>query len=93
MDPLTCGHVLFQDILVDVHAIDLDDITLRWTSLVWRIYDFLLLTSAYAHGVSGLCQMLKDFKSKDSSTWALFAFWLALSLIGAVAIIGGVRTP
>ena len=95
--PLAWGHVLIQDILVGVHAIDLDYVALRWASLGWRVYDFLLLTFAFAHGVNGLRQVLNDYISRDStrrkSTWALFAFWLALSLIGAVAIIGGVRTP
>lgn len=95
--PLAWGHVLIQDILVGVHAIDLDYVALRWASLGWRVYDFLLLSFAFAHGVNGLRQVLNDYISKDStrrkSTWALFAFWMVLSLIGAVAIIGGVRAP
>ena len=93
--PLAWGHVLIQDILVGVHAIDLDYVALRWASLGWRIYDFLLLTFAFAHGVNGLRQVLNDYISRDStrrkSTWVLFGFWLVLSLIGAIAIIGGVR--
>jgi succinate dehydrogenase / fumarate reductase membrane anchor subunit len=95
--PLAWVHVLIQDILVGVHAIDLDYVALRWASLGWRVYDFLLLSFAFAHGVNGLRQVLNDYISKDStrrkSTWALFAFWMVLSLIGAVAIIGGVRAP
>lgn len=95
--PLAWGHVLIQDILVGVHAIDLDYVALRWASLGWRVYDFLLLSFAFAHGVNGLREVLNDYISKDStrrkSTWALFAFWMVLSLIGAVAIIGGVRAP
>ncbi len=95
--PLAWGHVLIQDILIGVHAIDLDYVALRWASLGWRVYDFLLLSFAFAHGVNGLRQVLNDYISRDStrkkSTWMLFGFWLVLSLIGAVAIIGGVRTP
>jgi succinate dehydrogenase / fumarate reductase membrane anchor subunit len=74
--PLAWGHVLIQDILVGVHAIDLDYVALRWASLGWRIYDFLLLTFAFAHGVNGLRQVLNDYISRDStrrkSTWVLF---------------------
>jgi succinate dehydrogenase / fumarate reductase membrane anchor subunit len=95
--PLAWGHVLIQDVLVGVHSIDLDYVALRWASLGWRIYDFLLLSFAFAHGVNGLRQVLNDYISRDSirkkSTWMLFGFWLVLSLIGAIAIIGGVRAP
>jgi succinate dehydrogenase / fumarate reductase membrane anchor subunit len=95
--PLAWGHVLIQDILVGVHSIDLDYVALRWASLGWRVYDFLLLAFAFAHGVNGLRQVINDYIHQDSVhrnfTWFLFAFWLILSLIGAVAIIGGVRVP
>jgi len=95
--PLAWGHVLIQDILIGVHAIDLDYVALRWASLGWRVYDFLLLSFAFAHGVNGLRQVLNDYISRDSTrkktSWILFGFWLVLSLIGAVAIIGGVRNP
>ena len=44
--PLAWGHVLIQDVLVGVHQIDLDYVALRWATLGWRIYDFLLLAFA-----------------------------------------------
>ena len=95
--PLAWGHVLIQDILVGVHSIDLDYVAMRWASLGWRVYDFLLLAFAFAHGVNGLRQVLNDYIRQDSTrrrvTWLLFVLWLVLSLIGAVAIVGGVRAP
>lgn len=95
--PLAWGHVLIQDVLVGVHSIDLDYVALRWATLGWRVYDFLLLAFAFAHGMNGLRQVLLDFvkdqKSMQRIAWLLFAFWLVLSLIGATAIIGGVRQP
>jgi succinate dehydrogenase / fumarate reductase membrane anchor subunit len=95
--PLAWGHVLIQDILVGVHAIDLDYVAMRWASLGWRVYDFLLLSFAFAHGVNGLRQVLNDYIRQDTTrrrvSWLLFIFWLILSLIGAAAIIGGVRAP
>jgi len=95
--PLAWGHVLIQDVLVGVHSIDLDYVALRWASLGWRVYDFLLLTFAFAHGVNGLRRVLNDYIRQDSTrkavTWLLFALWLILSLIGAMAIVGGVRSP
>jgi succinate dehydrogenase / fumarate reductase membrane anchor subunit len=83
--------------LVGVHSIDLDYVALRWASLGWRVYDFLLLAFAFAHGVNGLRQVVNDYIRKDSTrrtvTWFLFGMWLILSLIGAMAIVGGVRIP
>ena len=95
--PLAWGHVLIQDILVGVHSIDLDYVAMRWASLGWRVYDFLLLAFAFAHGVNGLRQVLNDYIRQDRTrrrvTWLLLVLWLVLSLIGAVAIVGGVRPP
>lgn len=93
--PLAWGHVLIQDIIVGVHAIDLDYVAYRWASLGWRIYDVLLLGFAFAHGVNGLRQVLLDYvhtpKARNRLSWGLFIFWLIVTLIGAAAIIGGVR--
>jgi len=93
--PLAWGHVLIQDVLVGGHGISLDYVALRWSMIGWRIYDFLLLAFAFAHGVNGLRQVLFDYvqsaKSRQVVAWGLFAFWLLISLVGAVAIIGGVK--
>lgn len=95
--PLAWGHVLIQDVLVGVHRIDLDYVAMRWASLGWRAYDFLLLAFAFAHGVNGLRQVVHDFIQNEDFmrivTWGLFVFWLVISAIGAIAIIGGVRQP
>ena len=95
--PLAWGHVLIQDVLVGVHQIDLDYVAIRWAILGWRVYDFLLLAFAFAHGVNGLRQVINDFVKSErlmrTITWGLSAFWFLFSLIGASAIIGGVRQP
>jgi len=93
--PLAWGHVLIQDVLVGVHSINLDYVAIRWASLGWRVYDFLLLAFAFAHGVNGLRQVITDYIPSDELmkkiSWALLVFWLILSTIGAFAIVGGVR--
>lgn len=95
--PLAWGHVLIQDVLVGVHRIDLDYVAMRWASLGWRIYDFLLLAFAFAHGINGLRQVLHDYIKDENHmrriSWLLFFFWGLFSVIGATAIIGGVRQP
>jgi len=93
--PLAWGHVAIQDVLVGVHSIDIDYVAMRWASLGWRVYDFSLLSFAFAHGVNGLRQVLNDYVPGEQSRrrigWALLGFWALLSLIGAIAVVGGVR--
>lgn len=93
--PLVWIHVLIQDVLVGVHQIDLSYVAERWAFVGWRVYDFALLSFAFAHGVNGLRQVLRDFIKSESSmrtvSWGLLVFWLVISAIGAIAIIGGVR--
>ena len=88
--PLVWIHVLIQDVLVGVHAIDLDYVVKRWGMIGWQIYDILLLAFAFAHGVNGLRQVLNDFihspKAQRNTAWLLLALWLIISVIGAVAI-------
>jgi succinate dehydrogenase / fumarate reductase membrane anchor subunit len=95
--PLAWGHLIWQDVIVGVHSIDLDYVALRWAGWGWRTYDFLLLAFAFAHGVNGLRQILMDFVHNDNWrtfwNWALLLMWLVISLIGAAAIIGGVKVP
>ena len=62
-----------------------------------RLTVALLLAFAFAHGVNGLRQVLNDYIRQDKTrtrvSWLLFVLWLVLSLIGAAAIVGGVRMP
>lgn len=89
--PLVWIHVLIQDVLVGVHAIDFDYVVLRWSMIGWQIYDILLLAFAFAHGMNGLRQVANDFihdqKAQKTVAWVIFILWLLISIIGAVAII------
>ena len=93
--PLAWIHIALQDVIVGVHAIDLNYVQFRWSFIGWRIYDFALLSFAFAHGVNGLRQVLDDYVRGEQNrrwlSWFLLLFWLVISLIGAIAIIGGVR--
>lgn len=95
--PLAWIHVAINDVIVGVHAIDLNYVQMRWAFIGWRIYDFALLAFAFAHGVNGLRQVLNDYVRGEANrrrlAWLLFVFWLVLSIIGAAAIVGGVRMP
>ncbi len=93
--PLVWIHVAIQDVIVGVHAIDIDYVALRWANIGWQIYDILLLSFAFAHGMNGLRQVALDFfhtdKSRSVVSWLIFFAWLAISVIGAFAIIAGAR--
>ncbi len=93
--PLVWIHVLIQDVLVGVHAIDLDYVALRWATLGWRAYDVALLAFTFAHGMNGLRNVLNDYvrgqRTRRALDIALLAAWFVISAIGAVAIVGGVR--
>jgi len=93
--PLAWIHVLIQDVLVGGHGIDLNYVARRWSYTGWRIYDFFLLSFAFAHGMNGLRQVLVDYiqseKYRRWVAWILLAAWLVITAIGGIAIIGGVR--
>jgi succinate dehydrogenase / fumarate reductase membrane anchor subunit len=95
--PLVWVHVLIQDVLVGVHAIDLDYVAMRWATLGWRLYDVALLAFTFAHGMNGLRTVLHDYIHRPSHhrhiDALLLAAWLLISAIGAAAIVGGVRAP
>ena len=95
--PLVWGHVLLQDIIVGVHQIDLDYVALRWASIGWRIYDTALLAFAFAHGVNGIRQVGQDFihspRGRKILNWGLIVFWVTITAIGGIALIGGVARP
>jgi succinate dehydrogenase hydrophobic anchor subunit len=93
--PLAWGHVLLQDALVGVHAINLDYVALRWASLGWRVYDAALLLFAFGHGMNGLRGILNEYLRDSRWRGVANGLWLALAVvltvIGAVAVTGGVR--
>ncbi len=95
--PLAWIHVILQDVLVGVHRIDLNYVAMRWATLGWRVFDVLLLAFAFAHGMNGLRQVLNDYihteKVRRAVARLLLVSWLIITLIGAVAVIGGVRRP
>ena len=95
--PLVWVHVAIQDVLVGVHAIDLDYVALRWATVGWRIYDAALLAFAFAHGMNGLRNVLRDYihrpLARKTLDRVLFLVWAAITFLGAVSLVGGVRLP
>lgn len=91
--PMVWFHTIFNTLIIGPQNISLDLVSRRWATLGWQIYDILLLTFAFSHGVNGLRQVLFDFASSSTTRKVLnillLLFWIVLSVIGASAIIGG----
>ncbi len=89
--PLVWFHLVLQDVIVGVHDINAEYVALRWAKALWQGYDILLLGFAFAHGMNGLRQVLRDFVHKDQTMRAvnivLFIVWAALTFMGAYAVI------
>lgn len=92
--PLVWIHTILNTLVTGAESINLDYVAMRWAEVGWRIYDILLLAFAFSHGVNGLRQILFDFAESSATRRVLnvllLFFWLALAIVGATAIIGGV---
>lgn len=93
--PLVWIHVLWQDVIVGVHEIDINYVAMRWSNVGIQVYDILLLAFAFAHGMNGLRQVSMDFFHSEISrrvvSILILIAWLTISVIGAFAIIAGAR--
>ncbi len=93
--PLVFGHVLLQDVIVGVYEINADYVARRLGTWFFQAYDIALLGFAFAHGVNGLRQVLRDFihnpKTFRLVSIALFIFWAAITAYGGIAIVMAVN--
>ncbi len=89
--PLAWFHLILQDVIVGVHKIDAAYVSNRWAVGFWQVYDILLLGFAFAHGMNGLRQVLRDFVHSDQAmrvvNIVLVVVWAVLTFMGAYAII------
>jgi succinate dehydrogenase / fumarate reductase, membrane anchor subunit len=93
--PLVFIHVALNDVILGVHEIDIGVVERRWATVGWRLYSASILAFAFAHGMNGLRQVLDDFihshRNRQIVGWVLFFGWLIITLMGAIALVGGVR--
>ncbi len=93
--PLVWIHTIINTLIVGAENINLNFVATRWANIGWQVYDILLLTFAFSHGVNGLRQVLFDFTQSHTArrilNMLLLLFWILLSLVGASAILGGIE--
>jgi succinate dehydrogenase / fumarate reductase membrane anchor subunit len=89
--PLAWGHLIMQDVVVGVHNMDVNYAIERMANLGWKIYDILLLGFAFAHGMNGVRQVLRDYihnpKTFQVLGVVLFVVWFIVTLVGAIALL------
>ncbi len=93
--PLVWIHSIINTLVTGPENINLGYVAMHWANMGWRIYDILILAFAFSHGVNGLRQVLFDFTTNTTTrsilNLVMLVFWLALSIVGATAIIGGIK--
>lgn len=93
--PLVWIHVLWQDVIIGVHNINLDYVLLRWNNIGIQIYDIALLAFAFAHGMNGLHQVLMDYvhseRARRTVSILILIVWVIITIIGAVAILAAAK--
>jgi succinate dehydrogenase / fumarate reductase, membrane anchor subunit len=88
--PLAWGHLILQDVVVGVHNMNADYAIQRITNVGWKTYDVLLLGFAFAHGMNGVRQVLRDYihnpKTFQIVSYLLLIIWFVITLVGAIAL-------
>jgi succinate dehydrogenase / fumarate reductase membrane anchor subunit len=83
-------HVLYMHINVGVGNIDFDDVSARWDSPFWRIFELFLLVFGLSHGINGTRQILDDYV--HSRGWrvvartTIYMVGLAIGVMGAYVL-------
>lgn len=94
--PLAWGHLILQDVVVGVHNMDLNYAFERMANLGWKIYDILLLGFAFAHGMNGVRQVLRDYinnaRTFQTVSVILLLVWFIVTLAGAIALLA-IKAP
>ncbi len=80
-------HVLYMHINVGVENINFSDVTARWDSPFWRIFELFLLVFGLSHGINGTRQVLDDYI--HSRGWRVVAR-TTLYMVGLVIGVMGV---
>ncbi len=88
---LAIGHVLIMHVVDEgVDRVDFAFVQLRWQSVFWRTWDWMMLTLALLHGVNGLRDVVMDHVPRTGLRVALnlgFAvLGFALFVLGSVVV-------
>ena len=84
-------HFAIMHLVNNVDVVDYDFVAQRWGSVLWRIFDWLLLSLALTHGVNGLRIVIDDYVHRHGwrvlAISALWVVYFALLVIGTLTIV------
>jgi succinate dehydrogenase / fumarate reductase, membrane anchor subunit len=79
---LAVGHVLIMHVLDEgVDRVDFAFIQLRWASLFWKTWDWLMLVLALLHGVNGLRMIVLDSVRPAGAQRTINGFFVILGAV------------
>jgi succinate dehydrogenase / fumarate reductase membrane anchor subunit len=89
---LAVGHVLIMHVVdTGVDRVDFAFIQLRWASLFWKTWDWLMLVLSLLHGVNGLRVIVLDYVRPAGVRLALNSFFTilgaALMVLGTIIVV------
>ncbi len=89
---LAVGHVLIMHVWDEgVDRVNFEFIQLRWASLFWKTWDWLMLVLALLHGVNGLRVIVLDYVRPAGLRLAINSFFVvlgaALMVLGTIVVV------
>ena len=88
---LALWHFALTHVFNDVAETDFAFVARRWGSPAWRIFDWLLLVLALAHGLTGMRRVVDDYVRRPGARHvvklALYGFTGTLFTLGTVTIV------
>lgn len=88
---LAVGHVLIMHVVDEgVGRVNFAFVQLRWQSVFWRTWDWMLLSLALVHGINGLRVVVMDYVRPPGARLALdvlfYVIGFALFVLGTVVV-------
>jgi succinate dehydrogenase / fumarate reductase membrane anchor subunit len=88
---LSLIHFSITHIVNDVTDTDYDFVVERWHNPAWRVFDWLLLVLALAHGANGLRWIVDDYVRRPGARKAvkglLYGLTAALMVVGTLTVV------
>jgi succinate dehydrogenase / fumarate reductase, membrane anchor subunit len=88
---LAVGHVLIMHVLdTGVERVNFNFVVERWSSPLWRTWDWMLLSLALLHGIVGMRTIVLDYAKRPGArlawNWAFAIVGFALFVLGTVIV-------
>lgn len=94
---LALVHFAITHIVNDVTHTDYDFVARRWHNPAWRLFDWMLLALALAHGANGLRWIVDDYVHRPGrrrlAKGVVYGVTGALVVVGTLTILAFPRRP